>query len=73
MIGHQIDLHNSEPYSPKIGDSFYDPMDFSLNMYDGTQWNKVTYHSDLTQILREDRKQRRIERISNIIKDYSFE
>lgn len=69
--------HHSEPNNPIIGDSFYDPIDFSLNVYDGSKWNKTVYNNSLsdslTELIRTDRKLKRIEKLNNIKKDYSNE
>lgn len=70
----EVYVHHSEP---NIGDSFYEPIDFSLNVYDGSKWSKTVYNNSLsdslTELIRTDRKLKRIEKLNNIKKDYSNE
>ena len=66
----QVYFRDSVPSNPVAGDSTYDPLDFSLSIYDGTQWNKVSYHDDLGKSIR---KLNRIDKIHNIKKGYSNE
>ena len=51
---------------PKKGDSYCDE-NKSLNVFDGTKWNKITFDYDLKQAIRDlEIMQRKVERIIKI-------
>lgn len=63
-----VTINSSESNNPVKGDSYYD--NESINIFNGSDWNKMYYDTDIRRSIREleiiDRKNRRIDKIKRL-------